>query len=499
MRTFTLGQGAQRKFVVIDLQGVRMAVTHGKPDAAPTRQEKTLASEAEARKAADLMVKELLARGFVEQTSSGPKVHPSVKTPPAAKAASASRVGAAVAPGTAKPAKPTPPPAPDPDMISYDLLEEDEDEAVPAAPLARIAPPPKSAEPEAARPKKKKGKKKKGSNPDGLDRRVIYAVGAIGLGFVALAGWLTWDVFFKPPTLVATWKGNRTEHETGGPISYSTYVLILDEQKRAAFAVNDEKPEMGTYEMKDGRLLLHLKDGEGDPSEVVFKASLGRGSLDLFDVESGQKVVQLLRTFEKPVVAAGPAAPAAPTGVAGPGGDVNAPADAAADAALASVDYAAKDGAFRLKAPPGWEMKDGARPDNTYSWVRFEQGSAKIEVRADVSGSLMTGAPADGQYEEGSEFAPVQNAHELYKQTVKEEYSDLAESEPTLFKNAGAGEGRISSFTAAGGGLFGGKTLGYRVTFLTNNRRVTVLCDAPQKEFAGLKPTFLAVCRSLAR
>ena len=40
---------------------------------------------------------------------------------------------------------------------------------------------------------------------------------------------------------------------------------------------------------------------------------------------------------------------------------------------------------------------------------------------------------------------------------------------------------------------------GYRVTLLTNNRRVTVLCDAPQKEFAALKPTFLAVCRSVYR
>ena len=82
MRTFTLGQGSQRRYVVIDVQGTRMAVTHGKPDATPTRQEKTLASEAEVRKAADIMVKELLARGFVEQTSSGPKVHPAVKTPP---------------------------------------------------------------------------------------------------------------------------------------------------------------------------------------------------------------------------------------------------------------------------------------------------------------------------------------------------------------------------------------------------------------------------------
>ena len=61
MRTFTLGQGAQRKYVVIDVQGTRMSVTHGKADAAPTRQDKTLAGEAEVKKAVDLMVKELEA------------------------------------------------------------------------------------------------------------------------------------------------------------------------------------------------------------------------------------------------------------------------------------------------------------------------------------------------------------------------------------------------------------------------------------------------------
>jgi hypothetical protein len=480
VRTFTQGQGAARRYVVIDVRGPRMAVTSGKADAAPTRQEKILASDDEARKAAALMATELLARGFIEQTSSGPKVAP-------AAAASA----------------PPPPPPPDPDAVSYDLLDDDESE-VAASPLARLAiTPPKIAE--TAAPKKKAGKKKRKKGQagagDGLDKRVLYAVGAVAVGFLGLGGWLAWDIFLKPPSLVATWKGNRVEFETGGPMSYSTYVLILDEGKRAAFAMGDEPPETGTYEMKGGRLVLHLKDKEGGASDVAFKATLGRGSLDLFDVESGKKVVQLLRTFEKPVIGAGPSAPAAPTDLAAPGPapDAGAPANAAADAELASVDYSAKDGAFRLKAPPGWELKDGARPDNTYSWVRFERGSARIEVRADVTGSLMTGAPADGQAEEGSEFAPVHNAHELYKKTASEGYSDYRESEPTLFRNPAAGEGRISAFTAAGGGLFGSKLQGYRLTFLTNNRRLTLLCDAPQKEFAALKPTFLAVGRSVGR
>jgi hypothetical protein len=70
---------------------------------------------------------------------------------------------------------------------------------------------------------------------------------------------------------------------------------------------------------------------------------------------------------------------------------------------------------------------------------------------------------------------------------------------PTLFKGSRLGEGRLATFTASGGGLFGSKLRGYRVTLLTNDRRVTVLCHAPVAEFPKLKPTFLAVCRSLAR
>jgi hypothetical protein len=36
------------------------------------------------------------------------------------------------------------------------------------------------------------------------------------------------------------------------------------------------------------------------------------------------------------------------------------------------------------------------------------------------------------------------------------------------------------------------------VTLLTNNRRVTVLWHCPEAEFETLKPTFLAVCRSVS-
>jgi hypothetical protein len=111
----------------------------------------------------------------------------------------------------------------------------------------------------------------------------------------------------------------------------------------------------------------------------------------------------------------------------------------------------------------------------------------------------MSGSDSSREHEEGSETAPVHVAHELYKKTAEEEFSDFVDSQPAVFKGSGMGEGRISIFTASTGGLFGSKVRGYHATLLSRDRRVTVLCYAPEKEFPALKPTFLAVCRSFKR
>lgn len=218
--------------------------------------------------------------------------------------------------------------------------------------------------------------------------------------------------------------------------------------------------------------------------------------MDLYDPANDKLVVQLIRFRATPKVGkpAGPAA--APQELAA---EAVGYVDKAADERLASVSFAPKDNAFRLRHPPGWEVETGSRPDNSYSWANFTKDPAKIEVTADVQGSLISGSDSARDVPEGSEHAPVHIAHEHHRKAVAEQFSDYKESKPTLFKGAGLGEGRISSFTASGSGLFGSKLKGYRVTLLTNDRRVTVLCHAPVKEFDALKPTFLAVCRSLGR
>ncbi len=475
MRTFTHGTGADRKLVTIEVSGRRIRMTQGKSDGAAKRSEKEYTSEAEAQSACDRTVRELISRGFVEHSDPRPARPRAAAAAPKTAARGLDRGGV------------------DPSNL-FDDVEPPARAAEAVLPRLALAP----AGGDAAPKKKKKkaggkGKKVKAAGGgDGLDKRVLAAVGAVGVGLVGLVGFLAYEAFLKPASIVGHWEGSRLDYEIGRPMVHTQYQLILDEQQRASLTLQEKLTSKGTYSFQGDRLKLMLKDEEGETSEVQYKTSLGGATLDLYDPESGKKVVQLIRFRQKPAVAGGAAPPAAPKDLAG--GAV----DKADDERLASVSFSPKDGAFKVRHPAGWEPETGSRPDNTYSWARFTKGSAKIQVFADIAGSLMAGG-GNQQHEEGSELAPVHRAHELYQKTVAKEYSDYKEGAPVLFKGSGLGEGRAASFTAAGGGLFGGKTRGLRVTLLTNDRRITVLCECPEGDFEKFKPTFLAVCRSVSR
>jgi predicted DNA-binding WGR domain protein len=476
MRTFKIGHGEDRKFVVLEVQGSRLRVNKGNSDGTTKRSEKDFPGEAAAHSACEQMARELISRGYVERNSHAPS-----KSAPARAAGASSKKAAS---------------SDESGGLDLGLLAEAGEgttERVESL-LPRVTPPPAAeAAPKKKTGGKKKKKKRKGAEEgDALDKRVIAGIGAFGVLCVAFAGYLFYSAFLKPPTVVGHWEGSRTEHEIGKFLTNTQYVLILDDQKHASMSVQGGPVSGGTYSLKGDRLRLELKDEEGEAFEVQYKVALGGSTLDLFDLESGKKVVQLIR-FHKQIAAKRSAPPPeAPKDIAG------GPADKAADDALASVQFAVKDGAFALRHPAGWEMETGSRPDNSYSWVRFTKGSAKIQVFADVAGSLTSG-PNSSDHEEGSPTAPVHGAHERYKRTGSELYSDYLESEPTVFKGSALGEGRIATFTASSGGVFGSKLRGFRVTLLTNDRRISILCEAPPKEFEKLKSTFLATCRSLSR
>ena len=472
-RTFTGGAGAERRLVVIEISGARLGVLQKKADGTTKRNVKELPSEADARSECDRIARDLLSRGYVEQSGAVAKQARPAAVVPASEALSV--------------------------HDAYDDVE-------PAAPVLPRRGAPVAATPAEAEPKKKKksGKKKKrkAKTDDGLDKRVLLGIAAVGLALVGLVGYIVYDGFIKPPTIVGTWKGSMIDFEIGKPIIHTQYELLLDEKKRASMTLQEKFTSVGTYAVKGDRLVLTFQDDEGgETSEREYKFKLGRTTMDLYDPRTGKQLVELIRFTEAPVirgVGKDKEKDKAPSKdlIADAEGEV----DKAADERLASVAYAAKDNAFRLRHPLGWEAETGARGDNSYSWVSLTKGSAKVQITADVQGSLMSGSDtARGDIEEGSELAPVHVAHEQHAKAVAEDFSDYKESKPTLFKGAGLGEGRIATFTASGSGLFGSKLRGYRLTLLTNDRRVTVLCHAPADEFDKLKPTFLAVCRSLSR
>lgn len=481
MRRFTLGSSADRKVVVLEIAGPILSVTQIDRDGVKKRKEQTLASGSAAQTAADKLARELLAHGYAEHAEgNGAKAKPAAASP------------------KAKPPTP-PPPAPKLESEGIPLAVFDDLEPVEEAeaPLARLAHPPDGAQGSASTPKKKKKKKKKkASNPDGLDKRVLAGIGAVILAVFAGIGFIVYDSFLKPPSILGAWGGSMVEHEVSRKLAHTSYRLTLDEKHNASMSVGGEDPLTGTYSIKGKRLSLALKDEEGFDWVREYDFKLGRATLELIDPDDGKLLVQMIHIRNAPTIAAPGRADESKTLV-----DANAGAaavDPDAEKALATIEFPAKDGAFKLRHPQGWTAKTGGRPDNTYSFVILEKGSSKIQAYADIQGSLMSGSDSASEFEEGSEFAPVHKAHELYKRVAAEELSDYVEGRPDVFKGSDLGEGRLSVFTASAG-LFGGKLKGYHVTLLTRDRRVSILAYGPEDEFDSLRPTYLAVCRSVGR
>jgi len=477
MRRFSLGEAVDRKVVVVEVKGTTLAVVRMKPDGSSAKQEQTLPSEAAARAAADKVAAELLGRGFVE--------HGRASAAPVAKARSTAHTSAA-----SKPAAPTATPG---------LFDDLEPVEASAPPLARLAPLPASDE-SPARAKKKPGakkKKKKGpKDPDALDRRVLAAVAAVVLALVGGVGYMAYDLLLKPASILGVWKGSMVEHEIGRSLTHTSYSLTLDEARRATMAVDDSGPLSGTYVVKGDRLLLSLKDEDGEAVDREFRFKVDSATLGLIDPGSGKLLVDLVRQFKQPAAASRSKAESAKD--LADVGDLK--FDPEADKALASVELGAKDGAFRLRHPAGWAAETGGRPDNTYSHITLTKDPYRIAAYADVTGSLISGSDsADmSSIPEGSEFAPVHKAHEHFAKTGTDDLGDYQEGKPEVFKDSSLGEGRISVFTASAG-LFGGKLKGYHATVLVRDRRISVLAYGPDGDFARMRPTYLAVCRSLSQ
>ena len=156
-----------------------------------------------------------------------------------------------------------------------------------------------------------------------------------------------------------------------------------------------------------------------------------------------------------------------------------------------------KGGQFACDAPKGWEVDAGGKPDSPNSFAKFTRGNAEIKVVADFAGSLfgdMNKGP--GAMLGGDAEPPVARVHPMGVRQMKEDFPGYEERDPKPVQS-GMGEGRRSTFIA--NGSIGGKVYGYRATYLSGDRRITVVCSCPATNWKALKPAFEKVIVSLRR
>jgi hypothetical protein len=160
--------------------------------------------------------------------------------------------------------------------------------------------------------------------------------------------------------------------------------------------------------------------------------------------------------------------------------------------------YNAKDGSFQIQYPAGWESDGGDR--SGYAWAKFTSGRAVISVDADITGSLIGDISKSKALhlgiavDQGEDSSPVAAVHEEEKQGFEEE-EGVTEQKPVPVKT-GFPDARKSEFS--GSKTFGGAIRGCRVTALSPNKRVRVVCQCPESEWEALKPAFDKAIESVA-
>ena len=179
--------------------------------------------------------------------------------------------------------------------------------------------------------------------------------------------------------------------------------------------------------------------------------------------------------------------------------------------------YAAPDSSFACLAPTGWERRESSA-QGIQSQVIFRKGNAKIAIVSDLQGSLMgdMARAAEAQTQSMMDQLPpgvrarlaasspaatrpaVEQVH-LQSQKALAMRFDTYQEMPMQTLRSSLGEARCSEWTAKQEGfLSGGKFHGYRVTILTNERRVTYVSQCPEESWKALRPAFGRILASLA-
>lgn len=163
------------------------------------------------------------------------------------------------------------------------------------------------------------------------------------------------------------------------------------------------------------------------------------------------------------------------------------------------IEYTAMDNSFTCDEPAGWATESGAS-GGINSGALFQRSAAKIDIDTDLAGSLQGDITRATNAQMGDlmpgvvQESPVEKLHEQGADAMKQKLADYQEQPYKKF-DSDLGEACYSEFTG-NGGLLAGKVHGYRVTMLSSDRRVTIICQCPESSWNTLKPAFLHVINS---
>jgi hypothetical protein len=146
-------------------------------------------------------------------------------------------------------------------------------------------------------------------------------------------------------------------------------------------------------------------------------------------------------------------------------------------------------GNFKIQYPAGWQVEPSGK--GRYASVTFTSGDAQIAVETSITGSLIgdqvnASLGKFGPQDVPEEIRPVSVVHQKEKEGF-EEQEGVKEEKPAMVKTA-MGEGRKSEFK--GTSALGNETRGCRITTLSNDYRLRLVCKCPAAEWDALQPAF---------
>jgi hypothetical protein len=158
--------------------------------------------------------------------------------------------------------------------------------------------------------------------------------------------------------------------------------------------------------------------------------------------------------------------------------------------------YNCKDGNFKIQYPAGWQVESGGK--GSYASASFTSGKAQVLVSTSLAGSLMGSMAESGMLKMTNpnvpaHLPPVAAVHEAEKQPFQDDQS--VQEQEAVVVQTGLGEGRKAEFRGTNG--FGGETRGYRVTTLSRDYRIRVVCQCSAADWDALKPSFDKIIESL--